>query len=176
MEQFHWSSVKAFDRVGMYYFPKDQWFHTILQFNLNRTRTTRIWRIYFRIRADPCHPCNPCSITILLLTDDTWEQFIYFSGWWKRGYWQQKKHLMAWMKCCTQAGGVRRKFTQGYWNQLNNWQKHETTRRSPDKLQLKSSRSNTRYPRCLNSSFPSTFPAKIFNFPFAPVRCSLHAS
>ena len=29
-------------------------------------------RIYFRIRAHPCHPCNPCSITILLLTDDTW--------------------------------------------------------------------------------------------------------
>ena len=50
----HWSSVKEFDRVGMYYFPKDQLFHTILQFNLNRTRMTRIWRIFtdlFIIRA-----------------------------------------------------------------------------------------------------------------------------
>ena len=27
---FHWSLVKEFDRVGMYYFPKDQWFNTIL--------------------------------------------------------------------------------------------------------------------------------------------------
>ena len=36
---------------------------------------TRIWRIFtdlFFIRAHPCHPHNPCSITILLLTDDTW--------------------------------------------------------------------------------------------------------
>ena len=49
--EFHWSSVKDSDRVGMYYFPKDQKFHKILQFNLNRTRMTWIYLSSVKIRV-----------------------------------------------------------------------------------------------------------------------------
>ncbi|MDP3104813.1 MAG: hypothetical protein Q8M95_09440 [Candidatus Methanoperedens sp.] len=62
---FHLSLVKEFNWLDRYRFIERQWFFENFQFRLNRTRMTRIIRIFTDnlIRAYPRHQCHPCSIS-----------------------------------------------------------------------------------------------------------------